>query len=295
LSPEAGPSLSVDAALRKGARTLAASPTPGLDARVLLKTVLGADDAELIARGAQVLPEDALRAYERLLARRAAAEPVAYITGEKEFWSLPFRVTPDVLIPREDSECLIEAAIARRDRAAALSVLDLGVGSGCLLGALLSAFPNAEGVGVDRSEAALAVARDNAARLGVGARARFLASDWGAALKAPPGGGFDLVISNPPYIRSGARLPRSVALYEPECALFAGADGLDAYRILLADVPRLLDDHGLLLLECGDGQADGLAEMVIKSFPGARIDHVFDLAARARGVVADCAGTEKNH
>ena len=292
LSVEA--SLSVEAALRQGANALSGSPTPRLDARVLMKHLLGTDDAGLIARGAQQLSGALLRDYAALTARRAAGEPVAYITGEKEFWSLPFRVTPDVLIPREDSECLIEAALARRDPSSALSMLDLGTGSGCLLGALLSAFANADGVGVDRSGAALSVARANAARLGLAGRARFVAGDWGGALR-PPRGGFDLIIANPPYIREGAALPPSVVEHEPASALFAGADGLDAYRALLADGARLLGAHGLLLLEIGSEQAEAVVQMVSESFPDAAISRLFDLAGRPRGVAADRAETEKKH
>ena len=282
--------LSVDAAVRRGAAALSASPTPALDARVLMKCVLRVDDAGLIARGGDVLPDAAALAYEGLIARRAAHEPVAYITGEKEFWSLSFRVSPDVLIPREDSECLIAAATAARGRDGVVSILDLGTGSGCLLCALLAEFPQAEGVGVDRSESALAVARGNAARLGFGARARFVAGDWGAALGGRgPGAGFDLVIANPPYIRDGARagLAPGVVGYEPEGALFAGADGLDAYRAVLCDISRLLERNGLLLLEIGEDQADDVAKMVSKSLPGARIAIAPDLAGRPRGVLAD--------
>ena len=197
---------SIEAALRHGAEVLAASPTPALDARVLMKHLLDLDDAGLIARGRDVLPDAALRAYEALVARRAAHEPVAYITGEKEFWSLSFHVSPDVLIPRDDSECLIEAAIARRERDDPALILDLGTGSGCLLCALLAKFPLADGVGVDRSEAALAIAKANAARLGLETRTRFVAGDWGCALASRAlGRGFDIVIANPPYIREDAR------------------------------------------------------------------------------------------
>ena len=282
---------SVEAALRHGAEVLAASPTPPLDARVLMKHLLELDDAGLIARGRDVLPDAALRAYEALVARRAAHEPVAYITGEKEFWSLSFHVSPDVLIPRDDSECLIEAAIARRERDDPALILDLGTGSGCLLCALLAEFPQADGVGVDRSEAALAIAKANAARLGLGARSRFVAGDWGRALAGRArGGDFDIVIANPPYIREDARarLAPGVVAYEPSGALFAGADGLDAYRAVLCDISRFLGENSLLLMEIGEDQSDDVANMVSKSLPKAAIDIVPDLAGRPRGVVADC-------
>ena len=282
---------SVEAALRHGADALTASLTPALDARVLMKHLLDLDDAGLIARGRDVLPDAALRTYEALVARRAAHEPVAYITGEKEFWSMSFQVSPDVLIPRDDSECLIEAAIARRERNDPALILDLGTGSGCLLCALLAEFPQADGVGVDRSEAALAIAKANAARLGLGGRTRFVAGDWGGALAGRAlGGGFDIIIANPPYIREDARdsLSPGVAAYEPPGALFAGADGLDAYRAVLCDISRFLGENGLLLVEIGEDQADDVANMVSKSLPNAAIDIVPDLAGRPRGVVADC-------
>ena len=281
---------SVEAALRHGADVLAASPTPALDARVLMKHLLDLDDSGLIARGRDVLPDAALRAYEALVARRAAHEPVAYITGEKEFWSLSFHVSADVLIPRDDSECLIEAAIARRGRDDPALILDLGTGSGCLLCALLAEFPQADGVGVDRSEAALAIAKANAARLGLGGRTRFVAGDWGGALADRAlGGGFDIVIANPPYIREDARdsLSPGVVAYEPSGALFAGADGLDAYRAVLCDISRFLGENGLLVVEIGEDQSDDVANMVSKSLPNAAIDIVPDLAGRPRGVVAD--------
>lgn len=283
--------LSVEAAVREGAEALAVSPTPALDARVLMKRLLDLDDAGLIARSRDVLPDAVLHDYEALVARRAANEPVAYITGEQEFWSMSFQVSPDVLIPRGDSERLIEAAIARRGRGDPGSILDLGTGSGCLLCALLAEFPGADGVGVDRSEAALAIAKANAARLGFGARARFVAGDWGGALAGRAHGrGFDIVIANPPYIREDAResLSPGVAAYEPAGALFAGADGLDAYRAVLCDISRLLGENGLLLLEIGEDQAKDVANMVSKSLPNPMVDVVPDLAGRSRGVIADC-------
>lgn len=277
--------LSLGAALRKGAASLSASPTPALDARVLMKHLLGVDDAALIARGGEMLPETVLISYEGLIARRMEHEPVAYITGEKEFWSLSFQVSPDVLIPREDSECLIEAALARRDRAQPMRILDLGTGSGCLLCSLLSEFTSGQGVGVDRSDGALKIARENAERLELGDRADFVLGNWGEGLSD----GFDLIIANPPYIREDARagLAPDVALYEPCEALFAGPDGLDDYRALLSDISRLLGQDGLLLLEIGENQADSVASMVIKYLPNATIDILSDLAGRPRGIMAD--------
>lgn len=283
--------LTVAAAIRKGADALGASQTPALDARILMKCVLDADDAGLVARSADALPEAKAFAYNALIDRRRLGEPVAYIVGEKEFWSLPFKVSPDVLIPRSDSECLIEAAIARRERSQALRMLDLGVGSGCLLCALLSEFPNARGVGVDQSPAAVRMAHMNAKALGVVARADFAIGDWGKALH----GGFDVIVANPPYIPEASRaaLARDVAGFEPHSALFAGVDGLDAYWDILADAPRLLREDGLLLIEVGENQAAPVSAMVSKSFPGAEIEIINDLAGRTRGVLADCGSVQK--
>lgn len=283
--------LSLDAALRKGAAALMDSTTAKLDARVLMKHALGVDDAALIARGRDMLTADRLDAFDRLIARRRAREPVAYIIGEKEFWSLSFRVTPDVLIPREDSECIIEAALERRGDSAQKAILDLGTGSGCLLCSLLTEFVDAEGLGVDRSHAALKVAGSNAERLGLTKRAKFMLGDWGGAVQ----GEFDIIVANPPYIRDGerAQLAPDVAAFEPDQALFAGPDGLDAYRALLKDIPRLLRPDGLLLLEIGENQADMLTKMVSETLPDAVITILSDLAGRPRGVMADRLIIEK--
>ncbi|WP_375207502.1 peptide chain release factor N(5)-glutamine methyltransferase [Hyphococcus sp.] len=287
--PDALPT--IGEALRNGARFLTESETPQLDARTILKHVLRADDSALIANADSRLGADDYKRYLKLLDRRAAAEPVAYIVGEKEFWSLPFEVTPDVLIPRDDSGALIEAAIKRRDKNEPLQIVDLGTGSGCLLCALLTEFPKARGVGVDRSEAALAVARRNAARLGLAKRAGFVAGDWLAALS----GAFDIVIANPPYIPQGdkAGLSRDVAAYEPPGALFAGKDGFDAYRSILKDLPRYLAKGALVLMECGADQADSLAVMLADITPENAIFTFCDLANRPRGAGFDLRKAEK--
>lgn len=208
--------------------------------------------ALLVASQDEVAPP--LRArFEELIGRRAAREPIAYILGEKEFWSLSFEVSPAVLIPRPDSETLVEAALERLPADGAAPVLDLGTGSGCLLLSVLAERPQAFGVGVDRSEAAIRLARRNADRLGLLDRSAFLLGDWGSALT----GTFDLIVCNPPYIAAGemAGLARDVVGYEPHAALVAGPDGLLAYAELVPALRRLLRAGGALCLEVGQGQA----------------------------------------
>ncbi len=284
MASELSGALTFGKALREAAAQLKDAPSPMLDARILLKLASGLDDAGLIAKSDDPLSADQAKIFAGLIKRRAAGEPIAYITGVKEFWSLEFHVSPDVLIPRDDSECLIEAVIARRDKHQALSILDLGTGSGCLLCALLQQFPNSLGTGVDHSANAIVMARANSRKLGVASRTRFLVGDWGRALE----GGFDIIIANPPYIPDGDRagLPVDVG-YEPVSALFAGKNGLDAYRAILADAPRILGPGGLIVFEAGDGQGEKLVEMVTKTFPEAEISTLNDLKGQPRGVLAE--------
>jgi release factor glutamine methyltransferase len=212
----------------------------------------------LVARGAENAPIDAVTSLRTLTARRVRREPMAYILGEREFWGLPFRVSPAVLVPRPDSETLIEATLALlHDRAKPWRFVDLGVGSGCLLLTLLREFPNASGVGMDASADALTVARDNAAALGVSKRAALVEGDW-----RQPGwvdrlaGPFDLLVCNPPYIEAAAidGLAAEVARFEPRLALDGGRDGLAAYRAIAAGATKLLTAGGRLLAEIGQGQ-----------------------------------------
>jgi release factor glutamine methyltransferase len=190
-----------------------------------------------------------------LLARRAAHEPLAFIFGRCEFWSLAFAVSPATLIPRPESETLIEAAVAAfANRPPPRLVLDLGTGTGCLLLAALTEFPTARGIGVDRSANATALAARNAAALDLADRAFFLCGDWADAL----GARFDLILCNPPYVRSrdiGSLMPE-VALHEPITALDGGADGFDAYRRLLPALPGLLAQQAVAVMELGAGQAE---------------------------------------
>jgi release factor glutamine methyltransferase len=272
--------------LRDGARRLAAAgiDTAMLDARVLLMHALGISREDLaVGRG------DATKAardrFDRLIARRAAREPLSRLTGSREFWSLPFAVSAATLIPRPDSETVVETALSLvHERDARLRVLDLGTGTGCLLLALLSELPNAWGVGVDVSEAALHTARANAAALELSSRTVFLCTDWESSLS----GRFDVVLTNPPYVASGAiaGLEPEVALHEPPRALDGGLDGLDAYRAIAPALPRLLADDGFAVIEVGAMQAAEVAALV--SAHDMTVPRTaFDLGGRPRCVVAE--------
>jgi release factor glutamine methyltransferase len=228
--------------------------TPELDARLLVGHALGLDHADLAAQSDRIVGGEEAERIRTFAARRMAREPVARILGCKEFWSLPFVVAPAVLVPRPETETLVEAALTvldaepgRRPR-----IADLGTGSGALLLALLHELRGAEGVGTDVSPAALDLARENAKRLGLAQRATFVACDFGAAL----GGGFDLVVSNPPYVaqREWQRLA-----HDPKLALDGGPDGLAAYRRIAADAQRLLAPGAHIILELGTGTADPVA------------------------------------
>lgn len=255
--------LTIGALRRQMAQALAAAgvETPDLDARLLLAEALRLPPSDLTLRADAVVPPPAEAEARAFLARRRGGEPVARIRGRKEFWSLDFRLSPETLVPRADTETVVEAALDLcPDPAAALRVLDLGTGTGAILAAVLAERPNAFGVGVDRSEAAACTARDNLARNGLGDRAQVVVGDWGAALA----GGFDLVVSNPPYITAAAMagLPAEVRRHDPELALVAGEDGLCAYRAIAADLPRLLRPGGAGVLELGAGQEPEVAALL---------------------------------
>ncbi|WP_144187000.1 peptide chain release factor N(5)-glutamine methyltransferase [Elioraea rosea] len=231
-----------------------------VEARLLLGHVLGRKPLALpLEAHRAVSAADAAR-FRALVARRAAREPSAHLTGTRGFWTLDLAVTPDVLIPRPDTETIVACALDHvRDRCAVHRVLDLGTGSGAILLALLSELPRAYGVGLDRSAAALAVARRNAEACGVAARAGFVRGNWARAIA----GGFDIVVSNPPYIDQAtiATLEPEVARHEPRGALDGGEDGLDAYRAILPDLRRLLAPGGIAVLELGFGQAESVAAL----------------------------------
>lgn len=239
----------------------AAIENPRLEARILLAHALGTTQDALLREPRAAVPEAAATRFRAALAARLDATPVAHILGHQGFWTLDLAVSPATLIPRADSEALVEAALeAFPDPGAELRVLDLGTGTGCLLLAVLAERPRAFGVGVDLVPAAAALAAANAARNGLAHRAAFLAGDWAGALV----GRFDLVLSNPPYIESATipALMPEVARHEPTSALDGGPDGLDAYRLLVACLPGLLAPGGAAVLELGAGQrpaVEGLA------------------------------------
>ncbi|HSI01579.1 MAG TPA: peptide chain release factor N(5)-glutamine methyltransferase [Reyranella sp.] len=251
------------------ALTAAGIDNARFEARLLLGHATGLSIEQLIARGPDPAPSGIESTLRTLTARRVQREPVAYILGEREFWGLPFKVTPAVLVPRPDSETVIEAVLALKpDRRRAWRLLDLGVGSGCLLLTLLREYPQATGVGLDASPGALAVAGENAAALGVADRTSLVAGDWRLPgwLEAV-GGPFDLVVANPPYVESGAidGLMPEVARFEPRLALDGGADGLDAYRAIAAAGPKLITSGGLLIVEVGEGQAVEISSILDRS------------------------------
>ncbi len=242
-------------ALRDAAKCLAAAgvANPRLDARLLLGFAENIGQAALLADPQRVV--DGPR-YEALVARRVAREPMAYILGRQEFWSLPFQVSPATLIPRADSEAVVEAALAGFEAGRAL---DLGTGTGCLLLAILQERPGAWGVGIDAEPAAAKLAAANARALGMATRAMFLAGDWDRALQ----GRFELVVSNPPYIGESELpgLAPEVKRWEPRRALLAGPDGLLAYRALVPRLAGLLAPDGLAVLEVGAGQAATVGDL----------------------------------
>lgn len=227
--------------------------TPRLDAILLLAEAGGLSEDLIRSRPETRLSPEAAAAFEALLQRRLRREPVSKIIGRREFWSLEFRTSPDVLDPRADSETLVAGVLAAiPNRNAALRIVDFGTGSGCLLLSLLHELPSATGVGIDVSPPALAVAKENAERFAMSSRCMFRLGSWGKGIE----GSFDILISNPPYIESGVvpGLEPEVADFDPLLALDGGADGLDAYRALIPDMARLAVTGAVAALEVGVGQ-----------------------------------------
>jgi release factor glutamine methyltransferase len=223
-------------------RLTAISATPRLDAELLMAHAIGVEREQLLLHR---LDDAAPAAFSALVERRLAHEPVAYIIGRRAFWTIELAVGPGVLVPRPDSETLIEAAVAHFAKRGPARILDLGTGPGTLLLAALDQWPGATGLGVDASEDALAYARRNAV-----SRAEFRLGNWGEGIDER----FDLILCNPPYVEARADLPADVARYEPKAALYAGADGLDAYRALAPQFAHLLAPGGIACVEIGAGQ-----------------------------------------
>ena len=249
-----------------------ASDTPRLDAELLMAHALGLSRTDMLLSQSDL---DVPATFEPLVARRCAGEPVAHIVGTRDFWTISLAVTPDVLIPRPDSETLIEAAVAHFGTRGPATILDLGTGSGALLLAALAQWPNATGTGVDASAAALAVARKNAVRLELASRAEFRLGDWAEGVD----GQFDLILVNPPYIGTDEPLSGDV-LHDPPSALFAGTDGLGDYRRIVPDLPRLIAAGGLAALEIGHRQAQGVGALVAQH--GLKVAVRQDLGQRDR-------------
>jgi release factor glutamine methyltransferase len=248
-----------------------------LDAEVLMAHALGCSRTDLLLRHMQA---DAPEGFAALIERRLAHEPVAYIVGSQEFYGLDLAVSPAVLIPRGDSETLIDAARERLASHPPQRILDLGTGSGALLLAALSIWPEAEGIGIDRSPEALAIAAANGARHAP--NARFLQADWSQSGWNDGLGAFDLILANPPYVEDAADLAPSVRAHEPAGALFAGPDGLDDYRLLIPQLPGLLADCGIAMVEIGWTQAEPVIALATASNCAAILHH--DLAGRSRAI-----------
>jgi release factor glutamine methyltransferase len=267
--------VNIEAAIRDIAERLNAAgiPAPRREARLILAAAYHTDAAGLLLRQ-NVDPA----IFDPLVQRRRAREPLAYIIGRREFWGFALEVSPATLIPRPDSETLIEAACETFLRRESVTrILDLGTGTGCLLLAALREFPDAFGIGIDISPAAATLAWRNAQNLDLGDRAVFVAADWAAPLAG--GQNFDLILSNPPYIPAAdlASLMPEVQNHEPRTALDGGADGLAAYRVIMAALPALLAPNGAAILELGIGQAEPVADLA----------HVCGFSTKTRADLAD--------
>ena len=274
----------IAARLRAGFAAAGREGTPDLDARFLVAHALCEEPAGLAANADRPVAPDAAARVDALADRRNAGEPGARIIGAWGFWSPRLLLSPETLVPRPDTETVVEAALSVLDgegrRGAALRLLDLGTGTGAILLALLSELPAAEGIGIDLAEGAARTARANAAANGLAGRASFLVGDWGSAVS----GRFDVVVANPPYIPSGEipRLQLEVRDHDPHIALDGGADGFSADRVIIGDLGRLLSPSGHAFIEVGAGQADGLTAIARRS--GFEADTYRDLAGIERVV-----------
>jgi release factor glutamine methyltransferase len=252
------------------------SDTSRLDAELLMAEALHIDrDRLLLAPPDRQVPER----FWNMLERRKAGEPVAYITGRRAFWNIELHVGPGVLVPRPDSEVLIASAIEHFGERAPERILDLGTGPGTLLLAALDVWPDATGLGTDLSRQALSYASANARRLGFEGRVKLMQGNWAAGLLEK----FDLILCNPPYIAEGADLGPGVREFEPDEALFAGREGLDAYRALAPQLPELLNPQGLAAIEIGSDQAHQVIDLLARDGLEAKLAN--DLAGRPRAIL----------
>ncbi len=271
--------MTVRLAIAEAAEILAAtSDTARLDAELLMAGLLGVGRGEMLLRH---LSEETPSGWGHLVRRRMEREPVAYILGRQEFYGREFAVSPAVLIPRADSETTVLAALDARPAPA--RVLDCGVGSGALLLTILAERPGSSGVGIDRSPDAIAIASDNAHALGLAARCDLRLADWTQGGWSEGLGPFDLVIANPPYVEDTAELEPDVRDHEPAGALFAGADGLDDYRLLIPRLPALLEPDGVAVLEIGFSQADSVTAIAAELGLSAELRR--DLGGRPRALI----------
>ena len=268
-------------ALAEAARKLGvASDTARLDAELMLADALGIErDRLLLSPPDRPVPDR----FWTMVERRAGGEPVAYITGRRAFWNIELHVGPGVLVPRPDTEVLIASAIEHFEgKEGPKCILDLGTGPGTLLLAALDIWPKAKGLGIDVSRRAMSYAAANARRLGVDSRAEFRLGQWAKGVR----GKFDLILCNPPYVAETAEVGPGVAEHEPHGALFAGPDGLDNYRILAGQLPRLIAPGGLAAVEIGfDQGADGTA---LLGRSGLKATLAQDLAGRDRAILLTC-------
>ncbi|MBX3485679.1 peptide chain release factor N(5)-glutamine methyltransferase [Phenylobacterium sp.] len=258
---------------------------PVIDARLLVEAAADATRADIVTDPHRELTPDQEARLDGFLARRVAREPVSHILGRKGFWKIMLHVTPDVLTPRPDTETVVEYALRDFPENAPWRILDLGVGSGAILLALLAERPAANGLGIEISEEALAVARDNAASLGLAGRLALLRGDWTAGLE---GDAFDLVVANPPYIATEviATLEPEVRDHEPRIALEGGADGLDHYRVLAPEILRVLKPGGRFAVEIGYDQKDAV-EALFREAGAVFVQTIRDLADRDRVVAGE--------
>lgn len=280
--------MTVNEAYKDGIKILKnmGNEAPANDAGVLLCFVARCDRTFLYAHGTEVLEDIHLAGYFALLERRAAGEPLQYLTGRQEFMSLPFRVGPGVLVPRQETELLVETVISLcRGRKGMTEVLDIGTGSGCVAVCLAHYIPGSSIIAVDKMPDALAIARENAIENGVADRLEFIESDL---FEAIAGRKFDVIVSNPPYIRTGDidRLQKEVRCHEPMAALDGGADGLDFYREIIDNAPGFLRERGSLAFETGHDQAAEVAALMADGFE--QISVYKDLTGIERVVAGIC-------